>query len=450
MAWYKLNRRIFIAAAVVGILLFVQNYSFSQELPPPMPHPRIGMCSARIGDKLYLIGGAVQNMQGDDEQDLESVAGTSIVDAFNLDSLTWDTSIAPLGTPRAFATAVVLDDSIYVMGGVDSVGRVLNSVEVYDPTKNEWHFTADMLLHRKGAASVVYGDSILVFGGGDKLGILHSLVEAYTPATGVWVPLPDSTKFGRVYHHVVKVRNSIYIFGGMVGLGAQKNVNVGPFGWIERYIPGIGVVQINLTWRNPRAYFDIINRNDSVYTISGYGQATVANTNGYFPDVEILDFHVFDRETEVETGVKLVRPRAGFIAAQGVNDLFYIFGGISPSYKSGLVPISTVDVIPGSVSMSAVQGVSNNIPTHFELLQNYPNPFNPTTTIEFQVPSPGSIIRLDVYNMLGEKVKTLVNGHVNEGTSYVSFNGADMPSGAYIYRLQTESGSIYRKMVLMK
>ena len=84
------------------------------------------------------------------------------------------------------------------------------------------------------------------------------------------------------------------------------------------------------------------------------------------------------------------------------------------------------------------------------LSQNYPNPFNPSTSIEFELKEDARV-KLTVYNVLGEEVAELVNGEINAGTHKVEFNGANLASGIYVYRLDAGNKFIEtRKMVLMK
>jgi PKD repeat protein len=94
------------------------------------------------------------------------------------------------------------------------------------------------------------------------------------------------------------------------------------------------------------------------------------------------------------------------------------------------------------------------IPEQFELFQNYPNPFNPTTRIEFSLPQPGKV-RLDVYNIAGQVVQTLIDGQLDAGYHGVVWDGRDgdgrpVASGIYFYRLQTADVTATRKMVLLK
>jgi len=94
------------------------------------------------------------------------------------------------------------------------------------------------------------------------------------------------------------------------------------------------------------------------------------------------------------------------------------------------------------------------LPSSFGLSQNYPNPFNPTTSIEFAIPE-ASQVSLEIYNLLGQRVRTLVNGYVPAGYITTQWNGLDqngneLSSGTYIYRLTTTESNFSKKMVLMK
>ena len=90
------------------------------------------------------------------------------------------------------------------------------------------------------------------------------------------------------------------------------------------------------------------------------------------------------------------------------------------------------------------------IPTKYFLYNNYPNPFNPTTTIRMDIPERTNV-ELSVYNILGQKVKTLISNETrNAGRYEVSFNGNLLASGVYFYRLITQNYTQSRKMLLIK
>jgi len=85
----------------------------------------------------------------------------------------------------------------------------------------------------------------------------------------------------------------------------------------------------------------------------------------------------------------------------------------------------------------------------YSLSQNYPNPFNPTTVINYQL-SVSSNVNLVVYNSLGQKVQTLVNLRQDAGIHIVTFNGDDLSSGIYFYKLTAGSFTQIRKMILIR
>ena len=90
-----------------------------------------------------------------------------------------------------------------------------------------------------------------------------------------------------------------------------------------------------------------------------------------------------------------------------------------------------------------------SIPGNSFALENYPDPFNPATRIRFSI-AESEHVRLDVYNMLGQHVRTLVNSVLSPGAHEVAFDATSLPSGTYLYRLQTPSGLETKQMLLIK
>jgi len=91
----------------------------------------------------------------------------------------------------------------------------------------------------------------------------------------------------------------------------------------------------------------------------------------------------------------------------------------------------------------------NIIADDYQLLQNYPNPFNPNTSISFSIPQAG-LIKLTVYDILGNEVAILVDDYLNAGHYTTSFKASDLSSGVYIYRIQTENFVKAKQMILLK
>jgi hypothetical protein len=103
----------------------------------------------------------------------------------------------------------------------------------------------------------------------------------------------------------------------------------------------------------------------------------------------------------------------------------------------------------GSFEYSDVVEVNLNVPTEFSLQQNYPNPFNPITTIKYSIPKETQV-RLEILNVLGERVELLVNEIQTAGAYESVWNASNISSGIYFYRIQAGSFTDTKKMILLK
>ncbi|MCL5268214.1 MAG: T9SS type A sorting domain-containing protein [Bacteroidetes bacterium] len=141
---------------------------------------------------------------------------------------------------------------------------------------------------------------------------------------------------------------------------------------------------------------------------------------------------------------------AAEVSSNALNQLVLKYGS---SVDKGLLLSLGAKVTPQPQASASSQAVAANVDSTSVLsgtaLENYPNPFNPTTTIEFEVPSSG-LVSLKVYDVLGREVATLVNSYESAGAHSVRFNGDDLASGIYFYRLTTPGVNLVRKMILMK
>jgi hypothetical protein len=97
---------------------------------------------------------------------------------------------------------------------------------------------------------------------------------------------------------------------------------------------------------------------------------------------------------------------------------------------------------------------SDALPKEFTLSQNYPNPFNPVTNIDFALPR-AAHVRIDIFNILGSKISTLVNEHLSAGYKSVEWDGRSssgqaVSSGVYLFRITAGEFTASRKALLMK
>lgn len=139
------------------------------------------------------------------------------------------------------------------------------------------------------------------------------------------------------------------------------------------------------------------------------------------------------------------------VVHEGKYGNIYLFGtkAVSSSASSRDYYVMAMDY-----ALDAPPVILDQLPSGYELSHNYPNPFNPQTTIQFSLPV-RSDINLTVYDILGRRVKTLLNDTKAAGTYTVEWNGTDesgnqVASGIYLYRLETTDFSQSKKMLLLK
>ena len=208
---------------------------------------------------------------------------------------------------------------------------------------------------------------------------------------------------------------------------------------------------------------------ENLYTIVYRDTVRIWNTglsencaSRFLFDVTIQDTNI--RVTERDTSTRLMTCLCGF-------DLSVTIGGLASGtyraniYRSHQAPqywefyVGTVQftILEGGTSAGLREGYQSNcrpvsveptpiVPTQFALYPNYPNPFNPTTSIAYDLPKI-AFVQLNVFNLLGEKVATLVNGVEMAGTKSVAFDARNLSSGVYFCRLQ--AGGFVKTMRMM-
>jgi len=129
------------------------------------------------------------------------------------------------------------------------------------------------------------------------------------------------------------------------------------------------------------------------------------------------------------------------------NQLFSFYFNRQPT--SVVFDPNNMIVIKTATLTMGVNENTGELPVEFKLHQNEPNPFNPVTNIGYDVPK-NSKVKLVVYDILGKEVKTLVNEFKTSGKYSVSFNGLNLPSGIYLYKLEAGDFMQVKKMIMVK
>jgi len=169
----------------------------------------------------------------------------------------------------------------------------------------------------------------------------------------------------------------------------------------------------------------IIARVDNKYSVNWGGERIAVDISYWPPDSTF--FHWVWQETYV----------------YGIGQIWY---GNEVMYKN------LIGCIINGDTLGIIIGVENDKISEyktFQLSQNYPNPFNPLTTIEYQIATK-VFINLTIYDILGREITVLVNEEKRPGKYTVQFNGKNLASGIYYYKLQAGDNTIIKAMVLLK
>lgn len=190
--------------------------------------------------------------------------------------------------------------------------------------------------------------------------------------------------------------------------------------------------------------YDCRHEIGAAYVVLETDQVVSADMVTGFDERMTLAFRQDGREVKV-----LLYSLEGAVLPMGCADLFTVSGLVG--YEITSVELGSADGRMIEVDLAAA---GPELPTGFELEQNYPNPFNPETIIWFSLPA-ASTVELTVYNVLGRRVVTLVQGDYPAGSHQVTWNGTDaggrpVSSGVYLYRLSAGTAAVTRKMMLLK
>ncbi|TFG95234.1 MAG: T9SS type A sorting domain-containing protein [Calditrichales bacterium] len=216
-----------------------------------MPTPRYGHGSVVLGDSIYVIGGATNGRNA-----------LRTVDMYDPSNNRWIGVFSEMNYPRMYFAAVCFKGNIFVFGG-RNLDTLESTVEVYTPANNRWQVISRMPTPREGLSAVVMDSSVWIIGGqAISAEQAFTLVERFNLTTGVWDTLDHSLQFRRVGACAAVIRDTAYVFGGIFhGLLASY----------EKYIPDIGwIVAGDMSYACGAAACAVID--DRVFLIGGQGK----------------------------------------------------------------------------------------------------------------------------------------------------------------------------------
>jgi hypothetical protein len=223
---------------------------------------------------------------------------------------------------------------------------------------------------------------------------------------------------------------------------------------VYKNVPKQLEIPLPLTLGTSRTGIDTVTQQGGItqvtsltYTANGFGTLTLPRS-GSAQAIRI----VRDRVVWItQNGITTRQPAERSIAFVTQN-LTQISFDVDTTYAVGTVQLQNY-AIQTQTPLTAVNESPRTMPQEIRLLQNYPNPFNPSTSIAYALPA-RSIVRLEIYNVLGEKIGTLVNGEQEPGDHTIPWSAASVGSGVYFYRLSVQNnGTTFtgmKRMVLLK
>lgn len=355
---------------------------------------------------------------------------------------------SPLNTPRYGATAVVLDGYIYVMGGVDQAGMILNTVERYDTSDGSWSLTAVPHFDdpRLDAAAIIFDGKIYLSGGLDHDGQITDEVEIYDPVLNEWSE-GEKLRRPRRGHVILPVNQSLCAMGGIRDLNNTYEPEIEYLeddDWREApsdlpnpvaspFAAGIGnmvylfggifntpvsqssAASVDGSWSfswstlptlgEARGSGATVVRSDSIFLFGGI------TVNGTTDRTEVFAI----TSGQLISGPTLSSPRASLAAVDLDNTIYLIGGyGTSPSQPLGLVEsyrtVTAIDLPP------------QEVPSDFVVIRGYPNPFNGVVNIvtASSRAGQGSLI---IYDISGREIVELARGFFPAGEKTHRWNG---------------------------
>ncbi len=247
------------------------------------------------------------------------------------------------------------------------------------------------------------------------------------------------------------VINDNILYASTWGGGINKSTdNGGTWSFISNSISSLFINTV--AFNNNYIYAGIWN--SGLYMSSDGGTTWKKSAEGLTSST-VYDFEFYDNNIIVGTGAGV------FLSTNNGNNWTSINGGGVSHYTD----IFSVKIYGNYLFAGGIQETGiwrrplsdiitdiaeNNKPIlDFDLSQNYPNPFNPNTTISYQIPKAGKV-SLKVYDILGKEVAVLVEEYKEIGKYIVNFNGSNLASGIYMYKLEAGNFVSTKKLVLMK
>lgn len=287
-----------------------------------MPTPRTGVTAVVLNDLVYVLGGKD-----------ETGAIVNIVERYDPSTNTWDT--APVMDRARFnAAAVVLNGQIYIMGGRGSNNETLSNTAVFDPSTQVWSAVDDLQVGREGLAAVVLDNTIYVMGGSNANEQILNTVEYYDESANRWRDFFSwQLQVGSASFASVSLSDSAYVFGGFSSFG--------PLSLVQRYHATEGV-QEKAPVTPARGGLSAAVLENAVYVIGGRigNNEVIATVNRFLPAENTWE--LAEPLNEARENAPAVFIDDQIIVFGGNNEAGDVLGSVE-AYNTVVVPLASND-----------------------------------------------------------------------------------------------------------
>jgi hypothetical protein len=369
---------------------------------------------------------------------------------------------------RSHHTMTLLNDGrVLVVGGRNSQTVIAES-EIYNPSTDQWEVAASLNIPRYWHSVTLLPDGkVLVAGGETFVGFPHqytNICELYDPVLDEWsIVGPMYFINERSYGILLDNQRILFTSGGFTAevweLYDYVNFQSIHQGFMPVVIYDPTVLKLNTGEIISIGGYEIIG-----ITLTPTKKVLIYNSE--IP-VELLTFSANISDNAIQLnwmtaseinnqGFEIERmnnnnwEKIGYIDGYGTTTETKSYTFTDEEIFSGTYQYRLKQIdFDGSFEYSKVIEVDVEFPIEYLLFQNYPNPFNPSTKIKYQLPRT-NFVTLKVFDALGKKIKTLVSEEQPSGNYEIEFDGRNLSSGIYYYRMQAEDFVDTKKFILMK
>jgi len=391
-----------------------------------------GHASVVLGDTIYVAGGS------------SSGAPTTNFYKYSISSNVWTVGA---GTPvaKSGGDLVACRNKIYYIGGGNTaIATGTSETFVYDPATGIWSALADIPTPVTGNVAECYRDSLIysMMGGWNTY---ETLIQVYNVNTNTWSQATQITSGnGRRSFAGGILGNKLFVCAGFSGSFRNDF-------WVGTINPSN---PLQITWQQ-RTNIAVATSRPGGTAILGKFYVVMGEINGGSGNDSVA---VWDTTTSAWTYRDGKPNRTNNLSGSISASITYCQGvpGVKIWCAGGSIQGQVsrpLDVFADTCLLyctGPLTGIGNsNIPVEYSLRQNYPNPFNPQTTISFDILKSGNV-KLTVTDILGKELHILKNEYFTSGRHEVVFDGSNMASGIYFYKIEAGEFSDSKKMVLIK